>query len=362
MNEWNGKSTIGSLLCRYYETGSIKPGVIGGSKPKVATPRVVDAIANYKKSNPTMFAWEIRDRLLSDGICDSDNIPSVSSINRIVRNKAAEKAKHVHNNSSQQSLTTKVEKTVSNETSVIVNSGVTQSTNIYTINGILGINQNQNDSQNSENSKRIKRNNEPIIESQNEATNAHQNNTNSLSPHNNNSNDSAKQQYGSQTTGTTGNAPTDYWTQSYGSGQQQQTTEGTHSSGDHNSSQSQTHNNSNSYETTTSLYTPPIGSTPHSGDYYAAYHQTISHAHSAAAHPYYNVAHSNYSAQYGPQLTSGQSATPVVNQSIINPYYYGVSAVNVSAIQRSSSGSVSPNPIIHSSGTNSSSLRTTVTL
>jgi len=67
---------------RYYETGSIKPGVIGGSKPKVATPKVVDAIANYKKQNPTMFAWEIRDRLLNDGICDSDNIPSVSSINR----------------------------------------------------------------------------------------------------------------------------------------------------------------------------------------------------------------------------------------------------------------------------------------
>jgi hypothetical protein len=67
---------------RYYETGSIRPGVIGGSKPKVATPKVVDAIANYKKQNPTMFAWEIRDRLLADGICDQDNIPSVSSINR----------------------------------------------------------------------------------------------------------------------------------------------------------------------------------------------------------------------------------------------------------------------------------------
>ena len=66
----------------YYETGSIRPGVIGGSKPKVATPKVVDAIANYKKQNPTMFAWEIRDRLLADGICDQDNIPSVSSINR----------------------------------------------------------------------------------------------------------------------------------------------------------------------------------------------------------------------------------------------------------------------------------------
>lgn len=69
-------------IIRFQETGSIKPGVIGGSKPKVATPIVVEAIANYKRQNPTMFAWEIRDRLLNEQICDSDNIPSVSSINR----------------------------------------------------------------------------------------------------------------------------------------------------------------------------------------------------------------------------------------------------------------------------------------
>lgn len=34
-----------------------------------------------------MFAWEIRDRLLSEGVCTTDNVPSVSSINRIVRNR-----------------------------------------------------------------------------------------------------------------------------------------------------------------------------------------------------------------------------------------------------------------------------------
>lgn len=67
---------------RYYETGSIKPGVIGGSKPKVATPKVVEKIADYKRQNPTMFAWEIRDRLLAEGVCDNDTVPSVSSINR----------------------------------------------------------------------------------------------------------------------------------------------------------------------------------------------------------------------------------------------------------------------------------------
>uniref|UniRef100_A0A336KJG0 CSON011787 protein n=1 Tax=Culicoides sonorensis TaxID=179676 RepID=A0A336KJG0_CULSO len=93
---------VSKILSRYYETGSFKAGVIGGSKPKVATPPVVDAIANYKRENPTMFAWEIRDRLLAEGICSQDNVPSVSSINRIVRNKAAEKAKHVHHQSQQQ--------------------------------------------------------------------------------------------------------------------------------------------------------------------------------------------------------------------------------------------------------------------
>eukprot|EP00096_Caligus_rogercresseyi_P006126 TRINITY_DN22347_c0_g1_i1.p1 TRINITY_DN22347_c0_g1~~TRINITY_DN22347_c0_g1_i1.p1 ORF type:complete len:159 (+),score=33.77 TRINITY_DN22347_c0_g1_i1:85-561(+) len=73
---------VSKILSRFYETGNFKAGVIGGSKPKVATPHVVDAISKYKKDNPTMFAWEIRDRLLSEGVCNQDNVPSVSSINR----------------------------------------------------------------------------------------------------------------------------------------------------------------------------------------------------------------------------------------------------------------------------------------
>ncbi|TGZ38104.1 Paired box protein Pax-2-B [Temnothorax longispinosus] len=79
---------VSKILSRYYETGSFKAGVIGGSKPKVATPPVVDAIANYKRDNPTMFAWEIRDRLLAEGICSQDNVPSVSSINRKSSNRS----------------------------------------------------------------------------------------------------------------------------------------------------------------------------------------------------------------------------------------------------------------------------------
>lgn len=33
-----------------------------------------------------MFAWEIRDQLISQRICDPNTIPSVSSVNRILRN------------------------------------------------------------------------------------------------------------------------------------------------------------------------------------------------------------------------------------------------------------------------------------
>jgi len=78
---------VSKILARYNETGSILPGAIGGSKPRVTTPGVVQAIKEYKVRDPGIFAWEIRDRLLSDGICDKYNVPSVSSISRILRNK-----------------------------------------------------------------------------------------------------------------------------------------------------------------------------------------------------------------------------------------------------------------------------------
>ena len=124
---------VSKILSRYYETGNFKAGVIGGSKPKVATPPVVDAISKYKKENPTMFAWEIRDRLLTEGVCNQDSVPSVSSINRIVRNKAAEKAKYGGGYGSP------------SPTPGHIHSGLHEShlrhTPTYSINGILGIHQ-----------------------------------------------------------------------------------------------------------------------------------------------------------------------------------------------------------------------------
>lgn len=33
-------------------------------------------IEEYKRENPGMFSWEIRDRLLKDGHCDRSTVPS----------------------------------------------------------------------------------------------------------------------------------------------------------------------------------------------------------------------------------------------------------------------------------------------
>lgn len=128
---------VSKILCRYQETGSIRPGAIGGSKPRVserfhqnkcfpktfrngefikkvlkskwkrriyskqnahffllpvfspppqfffcsilkqvATPDVEKRIEEYKRENPGMFSWEIRDKLLKDGVCDRGTVPS----------------------------------------------------------------------------------------------------------------------------------------------------------------------------------------------------------------------------------------------------------------------------------------------
>ncbi|GAA6225335.1 paired box protein Pax-1-like isoform X4 [Lates japonicus] len=107
---------------RYNETGSIRPGVIGGSKPKVATPKVVQMILHLKHTNPTMFAWEIRDRLVLERVCDHDSVPSISSINRIIRNKGQSESCEV----------------VASASSVAVGTAHS-SESTYSIRGILGI-------------------------------------------------------------------------------------------------------------------------------------------------------------------------------------------------------------------------------
>lgn len=100
---------VSKILAKFVETGSILPGkfeminlfwnklkktlslsvtyigTIGGSKPRVSTPQVIEKIRDYKLQNSSLFAWEIRQQLLVERICTTETVPSVSSINRILR-------------------------------------------------------------------------------------------------------------------------------------------------------------------------------------------------------------------------------------------------------------------------------------
>ncbi|KAK2710324.1 protein gooseberry-like [Artemia franciscana] len=78
---------VSKILNRYQETGSIRAGVIGGSKPKAATPEIEKRVEEYRRENPGIFSWEIRDRLIKEGICDRASAPSVSAISRLLRGR-----------------------------------------------------------------------------------------------------------------------------------------------------------------------------------------------------------------------------------------------------------------------------------
>jgi len=78
---------ISKLLSKYRKTGSIQPGGEGVGRPRVITPLIAQRIEQLAKQQPGLYSWEIRDRLVQENICSRENIPSLSSISRLLKRK-----------------------------------------------------------------------------------------------------------------------------------------------------------------------------------------------------------------------------------------------------------------------------------
>jgi hypothetical protein len=79
---------VSKILSRYAETGSIKPGSIGGNKSKALSANIEQKIDEYKNTYPhgPMFVWEIREKLIRDGVCKPASLPSVNTLTRLLHN------------------------------------------------------------------------------------------------------------------------------------------------------------------------------------------------------------------------------------------------------------------------------------
>lgn len=82
---------ISKLLSKYQETGNLDPSQNTG-RPRVITADIERKIDQYRREDPGAFCWELREYLLRDNVCTVDDVPSLSSLSRLIKNKIIQQA------------------------------------------------------------------------------------------------------------------------------------------------------------------------------------------------------------------------------------------------------------------------------
>lgn len=88
---------ISKLLSKYQETGHMDPAQNAG-RPKVITAEIEKKIDQYRRADPGAFCWELREHLLRDNVCTLEEVPSLSSISRLVKSKIINEAVEMKKN------------------------------------------------------------------------------------------------------------------------------------------------------------------------------------------------------------------------------------------------------------------------
>lgn len=79
---------VSKILNKFFETGSVEPGALPSTTTREMTPEILENIKEYIQEQPDIFSWEVRDRLLVDGICAKATLPSMDKISQLLKVKA----------------------------------------------------------------------------------------------------------------------------------------------------------------------------------------------------------------------------------------------------------------------------------
>ena len=81
------KRGIGKIISAYVEAGSLEPKFHPGQVPYVTTNTVMQHIEFLKTQKPSIYSREIQDKLIDNGTSNNDTVPTVRTINHVIRNE-----------------------------------------------------------------------------------------------------------------------------------------------------------------------------------------------------------------------------------------------------------------------------------
>lgn len=81
------KRSVTNILNHFRFYGTVIPLSCGGSEPSKITDDILQCIELWKLTKPSIYAKEIQDKLIMEGICNVNNLPSITAINESLRGK-----------------------------------------------------------------------------------------------------------------------------------------------------------------------------------------------------------------------------------------------------------------------------------
>ena len=76
---------ISKLLSKYNDTGSFQPGRAKRKTSRDVSSEVKNKIEEYRRTTPGIFSWEVKEKLVGDGLCTKENLPPLTVISRLLR-------------------------------------------------------------------------------------------------------------------------------------------------------------------------------------------------------------------------------------------------------------------------------------